>query len=160
MDFTHPYTEQNNVLVVPIKNKTKFLNLDQVAQDPNLVIGAAGGYSYVVQRHFPLAKLVHTPDMSKLEGADAWVWSKTPAFIWCLSHPDYAIVDYGSQIGKRYFAYPVREGSPDFISFLNNWLMLKEESGMSQDMVNYWVQGLPPKGQTPRWSILRNVLGW
>jgi len=160
MDFTHPYTEQNNVLLVPLKNRNKFTGLDQAAQDPNLVIGAAGGYSYVVQRHFPLAKLVHTSDMSKLEGADAWVWSRTPAFIWCLSHPDYAIVDYGSQIGKRYFAYPVREGSPDFISFMNNWLMLKEESGMSQDMVNYWVQGLPPKGQTPRWSIFRNVLGW
>jgi hypothetical protein len=142
-----------------LSHKEEFLDFEKVTQNPHLSIGAAGGYSYVVERHFPLAQLVHTSDMSDLEKADAWVWSRIPAFVWCLSHPEYAIVDYGSLIGKRYFAYPVQANAIDFVSFLNNWLMLKEESGVSQDMYNYWVRGLPPKGTPPRWSILKNVFG-
>jgi ABC-type amino acid transport substrate-binding protein len=165
MDFTYPYTEQDNVLVIPHKKKALFMNLERATQNPDLVIGATGGYSYVAQRHFPLAKEVRTSNMEHLEAlfvekqADAWVWSRTPAFIWCLSHPDFAIVNYADLIGKRYFSYPVRTNSPDFISFLNRWLMLKEESGEKADMYDYWVRGLPPKQEKPRWSILRNVLG-
>jgi Na+/H+-dicarboxylate symporter/ABC-type amino acid transport substrate-binding protein len=164
MDFTYPYTEQDNVLVIPHDKKALFLNLERATQNPDLVIGATGGYSYVVQRHFPLAKEINTSNMEHLEElfeekhADAWIWSRTPAFIWCLSHPDYAIVDYADLIGKRYFSYPVRKDSPDFVSFLNRWLMLKEESGEKNDMYNYWIRGLPPKQEKPRWSVLRNVL--
>ncbi len=161
MDFTHPYTEQDNVLLIPLSKKRLFLNLETASQNPALTIGATGGYSYVLQRHFPQAKPIYS-SMLQLEqqfaetGADGWIWSRIPAFVWCLSHPDYAIVDYGGLIGKRYFAYPVRNDSPDFISFLNNWLLLKEESGFKAEMYNYWIRGVLPKEEAPRWSILQS----
>lgn len=163
MDFTHPYSEQENVLIVPLAKKELLLDLQKATLNPNLVIGATGGYSYVLERHFPLATPIYS-QMLDLVGefethhADAWVWSRIPAFVWCLSHPDYAIIDYGGLIGKRYFAYPVRSDSPDFISFLNSWLSLKEQSKFQSDMYNYWVRGQLPKPSAPRGSVLGSLL--
>ncbi len=163
MDFTHPYTEQDNVLVVPVKRKSGFVNLQRATQRPGLRIGAVGGYTLIVQRHFPLATYIPSsdidPDLTSGK-VDAWIWSKIPAFIWCLSHPDYVVVDYNGLIGKRYFAYPIRTGATDFASFLNNWMSLKEQSGFKADMTRYWIDGEPPKKKEPRWSILHNVLHW
>ena len=91
---------------------------------------------------------------------DAWLSTRTQAFIWCLSHPDFVVIDYAGQIGKRYFAYALPIGSTDWASFLNSWLTLKEQSGFKQQMYSYWVLGENPKERPPRWSILRNVLHW
>jgi Na+/H+-dicarboxylate symporter/ABC-type amino acid transport substrate-binding protein len=163
MDFTHPYTEQDNVLVVPLKQRSGFVNLDQLINQPGVKIGAVGGYKYVLQRHFPNAIAV-TPthiDPQLTHGqVDAWVWSHIPAFIWCLSHPGFVVMDYHGLIGKRYFSYPVRSGATDFTSFLNNWLALKDQSGFKHDMYQYWIEGETPKKDRPRWSILRDVLHW
>ena len=161
MDFTHPYTEQNNVLVVPLHEKNGFVNLQKVVDQPGVKIGAIGGYAPLIGRHFPLATYVPSTDIDpQLTSGqvNAWVWSRIPAFIWCLSHPDYVVIDYEGYIGKRYFSYPVRSGSVDFTSFLNNWLALKEQAGFKSDMTRYWIEGDSMKEIEPRWSILRNVL--
>lgn len=161
MDFTHAYTEQNNVLVVPLQEKEGFVNLQKVISRPGLKIGAIGGYAPLIGRHFPLATYVPSADIDPqltTGKVDAWIWSAIPAFIWCLSHPDFVVIDYGGFIGKRYFSYPVRSGSVDFISFLNNWMALKEQSGFKTTMTRYWIQGDTMKDKIPRWSILRNVL--
>jgi hypothetical protein len=129
------------------------------------VIGATGAYKDVVKRHFPYATLesgdaLSTDDLVSGK-ADAWIWSHVPAFVWCLNHPDYMVVDYEGLIGKRYFAYPVRMGSNDFVSFINNWLTLKEQSKFTDRQYKYWILG--EKAETPtsqRWSILREVLHW
>jgi Na+/H+-dicarboxylate symporter/ABC-type amino acid transport substrate-binding protein len=161
MDFTHPYTEQDNVLVVPLKQRNGFVNLQKVVQRPGLKIGAIGGYAPLIARHFPLATYVPSIDIDPqltTGEVDAWIWSRIPAFVWCLSHPDYVVIDYDGYIGKRYFAYPVPIGAVDFISFLNNWMALKEQAGFKEEMTRYWIEGQLTAEQQPRWSILRNIL--
>lgn len=166
MDFTHPYTEQDNVLVVSLKDRSLYAHLDTVVETPGLKIGGIGGYQAVVKRHFPLADLVAAPQSADIEKgllsgqANAWVWSHTPAFVWCLSHPEFVVAEYGGKIGKRYFAYPIRTGAVDWASFLNNWLILKEQSGFKERMRRYWIEGESPKERAPRWSIIRDVLHW
>jgi ABC-type amino acid transport substrate-binding protein len=161
MDFTHPYTEQDNVLVVRSKDRSRFLKLKEVVQHPNLRIGADGGYVQVAHRHFPLATLVQDKNILqelKQKQLDAVIWSHIPGFVWCLAHPEYTVVDYDGLIGKRYFAYPIPTGSFDWGSFLNNWLILKEQSGFKDRMHKYWIQGESPKTRPPRWSLLQALL--
>lgn len=166
MGFTHPYTEQDNVLVVPNNKLSFFSNLNDVIAMPGLKFGAVGGYQQVVERHFPLGRLIALPQGTepavelKSGNVDAWIWSHTPGFIWCLSNPDFVVADYGSLIGKRYFGYPIRSSAVDWASFLNNWLILKEQSGFKSLMTRYWIEGESPKRKQPRWSIIRNVLHW
>lgn len=160
MDFTHPYTEQDNVLIVPIQNQFQYVDLRKITKVPGLKIGAIGGNQSVVQRHFPLATLIESNDYEPLlEGkVDAWVSTSTQAFIWCLFHPEFAVIDYSGEIGKRYFAYPIPSGSLDWASFLNNWLTLKAQEGFKEKMYSYWVIGNNPKERPPRWSFIRNYL--
>lgn len=162
MDFTNPYSEQNNVLVIPTKNTKSFLDLTTLVQTPNLHLGAFGAYEGIVKKHFPLATLIpYHIDNTMLDGkVDAWVWSTRQAFVWCLNNPGFTFVDYDGLIGKSFFAYPIRAGSLDLASFLNKWLILTDESGFKDRMTQYWIQGENPKQRSPRWSILRNVLHW
>lgn len=163
MDFTHPYTEQANVLVTRLSNKALFEDLYKAVNTAGIRLGAVGGYRSVRDRHFPLSIAVDGSSIEEdlLQGkADAWVWSKTPGFIWCLSHPQFVVADYGDQIGKRYFAYPIREGSLNWASFLNNWLSLKEQSGFKKRMEQYWIKGEDISTPPPRWSVIQDVLHW
>jgi ABC-type amino acid transport substrate-binding protein len=161
LSFTHPYHEENAVLVVPQPQKKHFLDLRLITSEQGLKIGAFGEYKHYVRQHFPAAILVSLDSMDPLEKTGevtAWLTSRTSGFIWCLSHPDFVTIDYDGLIGKAYFSYPVRNEEFKFVSFLNNWMKLKELSGFQQQMNNYWLKGEALIKPEPRWSILRNIL--
>ena len=161
MDFSSPYTEDSNVLIIPAHDRRKFINPETTFNTPGLLIGAIGGYKSIVKRHFPLATLVPDGDINVdlVEGkVDAWMWGKTSSIVWCESRPNFVVADYGGLIGKRYFAYPVRVGSIDFNLFLNNWLILKEQAGFKRQMKQYWIEGESIRAKQARWSILQSIL--
>lgn len=162
LDFSHFYTEQDNVLIVPLAKKKKFENLEHVVAKKGVRIGATGAYKSIFTRHFPNAILVEGVPTDLIDNkADAWIWSHIPAFIWCLNYPKFAVATYEGLLGKRYFAYPVKMGANKFLSFLNNWMDLKAQSGFTHDQYHYWILGTPTSSEkTVRWSILRNVLHW
>jgi proton glutamate symport protein len=161
VEFSTTYADQVNVLVVPIAKKNQFLDLGKVRNTP-LLITADGAYKEIIPRHFPKATLVPFAGFDKFEAgnADALLWSKLDAVIWCLDHPEYVVIDYGDRIGRRYFAYPIKNGALPFLQFLNSWLYLKQEQGFQDQMTKYWIDGITPKSQQPRWSVIRDVLHW
>lgn len=162
MIFTDSYDVQENVLIVPFAKKSSFLTYQGVVNAKGLKIAAIGAYKNVVQRHFPNAELVSLHHLSEFEEgkADALVWSKIEGFAWCLEHPGYVIVEYGELLGRKYFAYPIKPGSYNFLYFLNNWLYLKAQQGFKEEMQSYWLHGIPPKNGHKRWSIIRDELHW
>ena len=160
LNFTHPYLEDDVVLVVPTAHKKFYLNYPDI-ESRELKIGAVGEYKQFLRRHFPDATLVPIESLDILAGnwdIDAWMTAKNTGFIWCLSNPNFVTIDYEGLIGKAYFSYPVQDDNYKFISFLNNWLILKNLTGFHKEMYNYWFEGQSPKKQAPRWSILRDVL--
>jgi hypothetical protein len=84
--------------------------------------------------------------------ADVLLWNRSSAFVWCLSHPEFVTIDYGAELGKSYLTYLVKSGSTPFQTFLNEWLLLKQQSGFHEDMVDYWIDG-EDASQRPRWSL-------
>lgn len=44
--------------------------------------------------------------------------------------------------------------------FLDYWLRLQRLSGFDQRMERLWIDGKLDNTQQPRWSSIRNVLGW
>lgn len=162
MHFTHPYEEENIVLVVPTEKRQVFSNLAEVIANPHLKLGAIGGFIFTAQRHFPNATVVSSENIEDLVHGkiDAWVSMKIHAFVWCLSHPGYDLIDYGGMIGKRYLAYPVHSTSTQWSSFLNSWLTLKVQSGFHEQMATYWLKGESVMLREPRWSVIHNVLHW
>lgn len=167
MNFTFPYAQDNNVLIVPVGKTNQFLNLKKVMEMDGLKLGVGGIHVPLAKHHFPKAKVINNEAISKdfmaplMKGeVDAVIWSESSAFVWCLAHPAYAAIDYGSLLGVSYFGYPIKQNETSLIFFLNNWLSLKEQSGFKSQMHSYWIDGVPPKKTAPRWSIINNVLHW
>jgi hypothetical protein len=57
-------------------------------------------------------------------------------------------------------AYVVGERDERLRQFLNTWLDLLHRDGTLDDLRDYWVYGKDAKPRQPRWSVIRNVLGW
>ncbi len=164
MSFTDAYADQNNVLLIRVKNETDFANLATVQSQKGLVINAVGGYKRVFANNFPNATLTEDLDFEGVLAngkADADIWSHIPATIWCMNHTQYTVKDYAGQMGQSYFAYAIRQDALTFLRFVNNWIQLKILDEFYQEQSDYWIMGAAPKKQAePRWSIIRNVLHW
>lgn len=162
MDFTKPYRQENIVLVVPSYRENEFIDINKITKDPNLKIRVVGGFEFLARRHFPLAQIISDEsDNSFVDGKmDAWLTIRMEGFVWTLSHPDFTLIDYKGALGERYLAYAIRSGSQDWPTFLNNWLVLKEQSGFKEKMTRYWLEGESLQTIPRRWSIIRNVLHW
>lgn len=160
MDFTHSYATENNVLIVPADRKEEFMDLSTISQRQGIKIVTGGAYIGIAKRHFPKATIISSSDIDPLlKGeADACLWSRVSAFVWCLSHPEFVGINFHGEIGNTFLSYPIRSNSVAFQSILNEWLLLKQQSGFEKQMYNYWIEGLPASPREPRWSILRNVL--
>lgn len=167
MNFTDSYSDQNNVLIVPIAKKKEFANLSEVQKNKNLVINTVGGYKRIGQQIFPnnwkaqssnLIDMLAAFESNKL---DADLWSYIPATVWCMNHPEFTVMDYNGALGKCYFAYPVRPEAYKFMNFMNNWVQIRLLDQFYQEQKDYWIMGAHPKKKAaPRWSIIRNVFHW
>jgi hypothetical protein len=48
----------------------------------------------------------------------------------------------------------------DWAYFLNLWIELKRRDGTIDALYGHWILGKQVGKREPRWSIMRNVLGW
>jgi ABC-type amino acid transport substrate-binding protein len=50
--------------------------------------------------------------------------------------------------------------SSELARLIDTWIDLKRYDGTIQQNFDYWILGLDAEERPPRWSVLRNVLGW
>jgi len=80
---------------------------------------------------------------------------------WTLLHPEFNV----SVIKPNYVRYPVSiaTGGNDieFTAYVNRWISIIKSRGQLETLYKYWEQGKDkPEDTSPRWSVIRNVLGW
>jgi hypothetical protein len=56
--------------------------------------------------------------------------------------------------------YPVAGHDVETARFLGTWIDLKRKDGTIQALYDHWILGKDARAKQPRWSILRDVLGW
>jgi len=162
LQFSSAYTEQFNVLVIPRSRLSLFRNAAEAISNPGIIIGGLGGYQRVAHMHFPQSTVVPIKTMEEFVHSklDALMWSELPAYIWCLTHPDYVTVSFDHTLGKKFFGYPCAIKTELFVNFIDDWLDLKEEQGFKLKQQQYWFLGKSQPTENQRWSIIRNVLHW
>jgi Na+/H+-dicarboxylate symporter/ABC-type amino acid transport substrate-binding protein len=161
MQFSDTYLEDANVLIIPTKNLDKYRTIEQVGKAGNFRLGAIGAYEEVAANHFPNVPVVHgTIDMLFANQCDGYLWAQLQSYIWCLAHPGYTALTYNGQMGKKYFAYPMRKNAEQLVHFVNEWMWLKQEQGFTYQQRQYWFLGKEHNPEAKRWSILRDVLHW
>ncbi len=57
-------------------------------------------------------------------------------------------------------AYAVPKGDVEMMEFVSNWIDLKRKDGTVDSLYEYWMLGGASRQRAPRWSIIRDVLGW
>ena len=51
-------------------------------------------------------------------------------------------------------------GAPEVHDYVSTWLALKRGDGSIRHLYDFWVLGHGAQSTEPRWSVIRNVLGW
>ena len=66
------------------------------------------------------------------------------------------------QPGSAHFslAYAVPRGEPDLLNMVDTFIDVARANGRLEAARRYWVLGEATRPHEPRWSILRDVLGW
>lgn len=169
VSFTEPYFKSPTSFIVPKNKQNEFRSANDIRAIKGLKIGVFNDPVLIpaVMKDFPQAQLVVLPNMTHAlapafaqQKIDAAMWSQAQTDVWVLGHPQYASVVPTGLPAPFMMAYMLQSRSPQFLSFLNYWLDLKKNEGFQQEVFEHWILGRPMQDNTPRWSIIRNVLHW
>ena len=164
-----PYMDVTLAVVVPDHEKRRFRSRDTIKNIPDLKLAVIKG-SYFAERAAKVFQDKQDIQIVELDSAadyfdgkhtdvNGLVISAESGSAWTLRHPRYTVANpLQGQI--RVPLYYLTATDTEFEQFLQNWLTLKRSDGTQQQLYDYWILGQDKQTQTPRWSILRDVLGW
>jgi hypothetical protein len=80
---------------------------------------------------------------------------------WTLLYPNFQVVTPWSDDYKVPLVYPY-SGDVDnqMDEFMDHWVLLKQHDGTTGKAFRHWILGTGSEKKEPRWSVIRNVLGW
>ncbi|MFH0959872.1 MAG: cation:dicarboxylase symporter family transporter [Pseudomonadota bacterium] len=170
MNFTRPYMEMKAALIVKDYRKKEFQNRSDIAGIKNLRIAVTPSNGpedrHWLRSYLPNAELVEIESLKdffvKVDIADALLTTDKIGKAWALLYPEFGVVTPNPYMFAYEVAYPVNisKGGYIFLEYLNNWLTLQKSGGEMSKQFDYWILGKTPMREKPRWSVIRNVLGW
>ncbi|MEP3428956.1 MAG: cation:dicarboxylase symporter family transporter [Roseibium sp.] len=166
---TEPLGLATLALVVPDDRRKDFEVWSDI-NNANTVKLAFGGYHAMpraVQTNLPKIEFVSLEDFdaqraffeSDGSGADAYIDTAEEGAAWTLLYPRFSVV-VPRPITRLPVIYMTARNNPQVLNALNTWLLIEREAGGIQQLEEYWIEGRRDAVAAPRWSILRNVLGW
>lgn len=168
LDFSQAYLRHNLGIITTDSRRNEFNTVEDInnSEEPiRLGFPIADYYRTPVQNLFPNAELVDMESprdflRGDMESVDAVVFSAEWGSAWSLLYPHSAVVvPQGMRIVVPMgIALPINDFS--LKRFIDTWLELKQDNGLQQKLFDYWILGQSAVEKPPRWSILRNVLGF
>lgn len=167
LTFTQSYMSPRLCFVVQEKMRKLFASIDQITLNPHIKIAVLKGSSYeaTAKELFPDKELVFLDtyeDFHNLNPHYALLWEEQEAAAWNLNHRNYRIIFPQPPMGYDTLSYAIRNDSPRFIHYLDQWLELKKTQGFTDKQYDLWIKGkteiAAPVEQ--RWSMIRDMLHW
>ena len=93
------------------------------------------------------------------EGADAFLDSAEEGSAWTILYPRFTAV-VPRPVMQVPVVYLVPKDTPLLLRTMNAWLLIERETDGIDRLYDYWIQGKTEEVQPPRWSMIRDVLGW
>jgi proton glutamate symport protein len=91
---------------------------------------------------------------------DALLISAESGSAFTLLYPEFEVVVPEGRAVSLPLIYAVGARDKEMRDLLDHWIHLRKNDGTTQRIYNHWVLGHSQSPQQPRWSVLRNVLGW
>ena len=90
---------------------------------------------------------------------DALLMPAEEGAAWTIRFPRFNLVT-PSPILIVPFAYAVQQGDDALLNFFNAWLLNARGDGTVDALYRYWMLGQVQETKPPRWSVVRDLLGW
>jgi Na+/H+-dicarboxylate symporter len=168
--FTRPVLEVTLGFLVSDRRRKQFNELTELRDLISPTIGVWNHYYYMskVRQLLPTAEIVPVPTSRELQGLiesgtadfDAFLMPAEEAAAWSLYYPHYSVAIPKPLVMKVPLAYALDQDSEDLQNLLNTWVQLKQSDGTLQRLYDHWILGKWAVPEEPRWSVMRNVLGW
>lgn len=167
LTFTDSYLSPRLCFVTSEKARKLFTSIPSIKENKKIQIAVLQGSAYeaIAKELFPGKNLIllKTYEEFKPENEHiAILWEEQEAIAWSLCHRNFRIVFPRPPMGYDTLSYVIRNDSPRFIHYLNQWLELKKTQGFTEKQYELWIKGKTEIAAEPvrRWSIIRNVLRW
>jgi len=165
--FSDSYTYHTAGLLVSDSKRNDFADLYEIQtlENFNLGVGRSKYYQNIVKDNFPNAQLTEVSNVRQfLKGkqpkVDAVIYGIEAGSAWAMLYPNYsAVIPKGLKL-RAPVGFVLPKGQLDYVQYMNTWLKLKKENGFQDKVYDYWILGKNPKAQKPRWSVMKDVLGW
>ena len=170
LQLSEPYLIGTIGLAVRDNRRHEFADLEKVRQISGLKIGVPLDSTQIqtsMERYFggtdaefvvvefwePFFEGRH-PDV------DAFLMPAENAAGWTLLYPQYTVVVPQPDPVRVPSAFGVARDAEPLRSLVSEWVVFADNAGVIQEAYDYWVLGRGAENTEPRWSVIRNVLGW
>ena len=155
-------------LLVPDHQRKRYASIEQIRALNDLTIGVVqtdNAFKRRLESALPLATMqsISSP-RAFLRGQkpeiDAVLYSAEGGSAWTLIYPDYTIV-VPQPVNTRLTAgFVVPKADNEWAQYIDEWVRMNKIDGGIDRLFNHWIQGQGAVPDEPRWSVIRNVLGW
>jgi ABC-type amino acid transport substrate-binding protein len=165
--LSRPYLDQTLAFVVEDYRREDFGSRAALKRQTSLRLAVMSSPYYVrkIRDYLPQAEIVEIGSpraflRGEIEGVDALVYTAEAGSAWSLIYPKFTVAVPQPDVLRVPFAFPIAPGDGEMTRFLNSWIDLKERDGTRDRLFDYWIHGRTQEKRTPRWSVIRDVLGW
>jgi Na+/H+-dicarboxylate symporter/ABC-type amino acid transport substrate-binding protein len=165
--FATPHIDGTLAFVVKDERREEFSSREAVQRlvRPRLAVPNAPYYIEMVRRYLPTAELeiVTRPRVffeERSDELDAYVFPAELGAAWTLLYPRFSVAVPKPDVVGVPLGWSAALDDLETAHFLTTWLELKRASGVLARLQDRWILGRSPVARTPRWSVLRDVLGW
>jgi ABC-type amino acid transport substrate-binding protein len=167
VQFSSPYLDETVAFVVPDHRAAAFSDWASIRAMKSLRIGAPPAPYYIRRlrdevKDVEIVPIDHLDEMFAPHDppVDAFVATAERGSAYTLLHPAYSVAVPKPRPFKVPLAYVVADRDPVMTSMVNTWLEQKRRDGAIDELFAYWILGQDSVPRRPRWSVMRNVLGW
>jgi Na+/H+-dicarboxylate symporter len=168
--LSEPYRVGTMGMVVRDERRHEFASVESLRRSRGLRIGVpldSAQVAFSVARYFGKApvELVPLPTAAPFfEGRhpdlDGYLMPAEGASAWTLLHPELTVVVPQPDPVKIPTGFGLPLDARDLADAVDEWVVFATSEGLVQRAHEYWVLGKGAEEKSPRWSILRDVLGW
>jgi Na+/H+-dicarboxylate symporter len=167
MSFSAPYLDQTLAFIVRDHRRGDFSSRNAVQRLKAPRVGVLDIPYYVdkLRSYLPQARIVKLGSPREFfrdesGELDAMLYSAESGAAWSLVYPRFSVALPHPDLLSAPLAYPIARDEKGWMQFLNAWIELKRRDRTIQNLYDHWILGRAPERTEPRWSILRDVLGW
>jgi Na+/H+-dicarboxylate symporter/ABC-type amino acid transport substrate-binding protein len=167
--FTNPFETVTLSFIVPNDRRGDFASWSTINElgDIPIALSPFQGLGGEMAERLPQATAISLGSLeeqvqyfeSNGEQATAFLDAAEEGAAWTVLFPRYVVV-VPRPVVRLPVGYLVAADNPTVLNAMNNWLAIESANGYVEEIYAYWIEGKTENVRQPRWSIIRDVLGW